>query len=88
MAGKLDIAEIYLVKEALSLAAPSLINPMYLIAFLILLAISAFVITRKNALEIATTTTFSKRTCIFLIILFVWSFLSLSQVSTFIYFKF
>ena len=88
VAGKLDIAEIYLVKEALSLAAPSLINPMYLIAFLILLAISAFVITRKNALEIATTTTFSKRTCIFLIILFVWSFLSLSQVSTFIYFKF
>ena len=88
VAGKLDVAEIYVIKEAVSLLAPGMLNLLYVIIFIILIAISAFIITRKNALEISSETLFSKKLCSFLIIVFVWSFLSLSQVSTFIYFKF
>ena len=88
VAGKLDVAEIYVIKEAVSLLAPGMLNLLYAIIFVILIAISAFIITRKNALEISSETLFSKKLCLFLIIVFVWSFLSLSQVSTFIYFKF
>ena len=88
VAGKLDIAELYVIKEAVSLLAPGMLNLLYVTIFIFLLVISAFIITRKNALEISSNTSFSKKLCLFIILIFVWSFLSLSQVSTFIYFKF
>lgn len=87
-AGKLSISETYILREALSLIAPSLTDIVNVMIFAIILIISAFIITRPNAFEISDKMKFSGKTCLFLTVIFTWSLLSLSQVSTFIYFKY
>ena len=54
----------------------------------IYLVVSGYIITRKNTQEIIEATTFDKKTLIGITVLFLWSFVSLSAVSTFIYFQF
>ncbi len=66
----------------------NLVTAVYMVTFILLLAISGFVMTRKNTAEIIRTTKFDKKTIVGLVILFIWSFVSLSNVSTFIYFQF
>jgi alginate O-acetyltransferase complex protein AlgI len=84
----LDISENYLLLTAAGLYAKEFKNYIHLASWIILVAISFFVNSRKNSREIAYGEIPNKGFTALLIILFVWSFISLSQVSTFIYFQF
>lgn len=88
VAATLDIPEFYIIKEALSITAPSLTGYACLALLLFYLAFSFFLITRKNALEIAENGEMSSKKCWGISILFIWCVISLSQVSTFLYFNF
>ena len=88
VAAKLDIPEFYLVKQILNLTAPEMLSYAYIVLFFLLLIISIFVLTRKNAVQITKEQPLSSRLCLFTAIIFVWSVISFSQVSTFIYFNF
>ncbi len=88
VAAAMDIPEFYVVREALSIAAPDVVKYAYLLLLIVYLAVSFFLIFRKNALEIATDGKFSARKCWAVSIIFVWCVISLSQVSTFLYFNF
>ncbi len=83
----LDIPENYLILQAAGLYAKHLTNAIYLVSWFVLLAISFFVMSRKNAHEIIEEEP-KKGFTVLLVMLFAWSFISLSQVSTFIYFQF
>lgn len=88
VAAMLDIPEFYLIKQAVNMAAPGLLTYAYLALFLFLLAVSGFILTRKNALEIVTGKPLDGKLCFWIVAVFVWSVISFSQVSTFIYFNF
>lgn len=85
---RLNIPEIYLVKQLFQFVNPEVIPYIYVILFLLLLFISVFIITRKNSVEIVNTKPLTSGFCWALTIVFVWSVISFSQVSTFIYFNF
>ncbi|MBR4640618.1 MAG: MBOAT family protein [Butyrivibrio sp.] len=87
-AANLDIAENYVFRQFLSQMGGIDENVIYMITMVTYLAVSGFIITRKNTEEIIETTTFDKKTLIGITVLFLWSFISLSAVSTFIYFQF
>ena len=84
----LEIPEFYVVKQAINLVNESWLKYAYLILFIILLLISAFIISRKNAVEIVGDNPLNKKMCIATVVLFAWCVISFSQVSTFIYFNF
>jgi len=86
-ASQLDIAENYILLQAANLIGIDE-NIIYVATLLVLLIVSAFVITRKNSMEIVKENKYGKLQIVGLSILFVWSFISMSQVSTFIYFAF
>lgn len=88
LTAKMDIPEFYIIKQAITLFAPDLLSSAYIVLFFIILGISAFVLTRKNSLQIVMETDYSSKFCWYITILFVWSLISFSQVSTFIYFNF
>ncbi|MBD5520621.1 MAG: MBOAT family protein [Lachnospiraceae bacterium] len=88
VAAAMDISEFYVVREALSIAAPDVVKYAYLLLLIVYLAVSFFLIFRKNALEIATDGKFGPVKCWAVSIIFVWCVISLSQVSTFLYFNF
>lgn len=88
VASTLDIPEFYIIQEALSLFAPNFVGYAYLLLLLFYLVFSFFLIFRKNALEIAEEGTLSSKKCWGIVIIFVWCVISLSQVSTFLYFNF
>lgn len=88
VAAKLDIPEFYLFKQVINLAAPELLTYAYLAVFILLLAVSGFILTRKNAMQIVSERPLDKKLCFFVVVIFVWSVISFSQVSTFIYFNF
>ena len=88
VAATLDIPEFYLFKQVINMAAPSALSLAYVLLFILLLMISGFIISRKNALQIVKEKFPDSRLCFFTIILFVWCIISFSQVSTFIYFNF
>lgn len=83
-----DIPEIYVIKEIITLKAPNLINVLYIVTMTIIVAISTIVVCSKNAIQIVDEQKESKLKSFFFIILFAWSVISFSQVSTFIYFNF
>ena len=87
-AANLDIPENYIFITAAGMISNELKNYVYLASWILLLFISLFVITRKNAREIVESETMNRGRICFLAILFAWSFISLSEVSTFLYFKF
>ena len=88
-AENLEIAENYLFRQLFSqIGMTSMNTVVYMVTLVAVLAISGFVMTRKNTAEIIETTKFDKKTVLGLVVLFVWSFVSLSNVSTFIYFQF
>ena len=84
----LDISENYLLITAANMYAKQYTNIIYLISWIILLVISFLAIRAKNAHEIVDEKRDSVGYIVFMVIIFVWSFISLSQVSTFIYFQF
>ncbi|MCH5256605.1 MAG: MBOAT family protein [Lachnospiraceae bacterium] len=88
VAATMDIAEFYVIQEALVIVAPSVVRYAYLLLLVVYLAFSFFLIFRKNALEIATDGKLSSGKCWAVSIIFVWCVISLSQVSTFLYFNF
>ena len=88
-ASQLDISEIYIPKQAMTvLGIPNGENIVYVAAFLLLILISGFIMTRKNTQQIVEKTKFNTATALGLALVFVWSFISLSNVSTFIYFQY
>lgn len=88
VAAKLDIPEFYIIKQVINMVRPEFLSYAYVALFLLLLLISAFVLTRKNAVQIVTQHPLNSRLCLFVTVVFVWSVISFSQVSTFIYFNF
>lgn len=88
IAVKLDIPEFYIFKQMINLTNPAFLNTAYLILFFLLLLISAFIISRKNAIEIVRDHPLDNKLCTFTVILLIWCIISFSQVSTFIYFNF
>lgn len=88
LAAALDIPEFYIFRQAITMFAPNMLNMAYVVLFLLILGISAFILTRKNSLQIVEATDYSSRFCWYITIVFVWSLISFSQVSTFIYFNF
>ena len=84
-----EIAENYVIRQLFSqLGMSSVVTAVNMITFILVLAISAFVMTRKNTSEIIRDTKFDKKTLAGIAVLFIWSLISLSNVSTFIYFQF
>ena len=88
MVATLDIPEFYIMKQVINLTNPALLNYAYLVLFLLLLIISAFIISRKNAVQIVRETPLNKKMCMVTVLLLTWCIISFSQVSTFIYFNF
>ena len=86
----LKLAENYLPRQlAIQLhMSDGVMNIIYVTTFVIILLISAIVMTRKNTQEIVETLRRDGKTIAFLTLIFIWSFVSLSNVSTFIYFQF
>ena len=88
-ASQLDIAENYVLRQLVTqLGISGGENFIYLGTLAILLAVSGFIMTRSNTQEIIEKTSFRKRDIFFFAIVFIWSFISLSNVSTFIYFQY
>ncbi len=88
IAARLDIPEIYLIKQVINLAMPDILTYAYLVLFIALLIISGFILTRKNTAQIVLDHPLNSKLCFLITIIFVWSVISFSQVSTFIYFNF
>ena len=88
VAAKLDIPEFYLMKQIINLIRPNLLQYAFLALFIVLLLVSALILTRKNAVWIAENHPLNSKLSFFVTIIFVWSVISFSQVSTFIYFNF
>ena len=88
LAATMDIPEFYIFKQAATMFAPGILKYAYLIVFLLILAVSAFILTRKNSLEITETADYNSGFCWYIVCIFLWSLISFSQVSTFIYFNF
>lgn len=88
VAAKLDIPEFYLMKQIINLTRPNLLQYAFLVLFIVLLLVSALILTRKNAVWIAENHPLNSKLSFFVTIIFVWSVISFSQVSTFIYFNF
>ena len=87
-ASKLEIAENYIPRQFFSQLGINADNAVYVITLAIYIAVSAFIMTRNNTQEIVEKVSYNKKTVLGLAVLFVWSFISLSNVSTFIYFQF
>ena len=88
LAAKMDIPEFYVFKQAITMFAPNLLNTAYVILVLLLLLVSAFVLTRKNSLEMVESSHYGSGFRWYITVIFLWSIISFSQVSTFIYFNF
>lgn len=88
LAANLDIPEFYLLKQLINLMAPEMLSYAYVALFLLLLLVSAFILTRKNTVQIVNDTPLNGKLCLYTVVIFVWSVISFSQVSTFIYFNF
>lgn len=88
VAAQLDISEIYVIRQALDMVAPNLVTYVYLIFMILLFVLAFFLIFRPNAYERAVNEELTSSKCWIASILLVWCILSLSQVSTFLYFNF
>lgn len=84
----LQIPETYPIRKLLELKFPQLQNPFYVTLVLLLLLISLILISGPKAEDFIKQHGTKKRTLLLLAFLFTWSFISLSQVSTFLYFNF
>ena len=88
VANAMNVPEFYMIKEAVGLAAPSVVKYVSLLVFVVYLLFSFFLISGKNALQIATDGKLTSKKCWAVSIIFIWCIISLSQVSTFLYFNF
>ncbi|MCH5259998.1 MAG: MBOAT family protein [Lachnospiraceae bacterium] len=88
VAAQLNISEMYAVRQVLELVAPGLMTHMYLVLMIILFVLAFYLIFRPNAYERAMRGELTSARCWGICILLVWCVVSLSQVSTFLYFNF
>ena len=88
MAQYMDIPELYIFKRALEMIAPGMIRGLYFGAFTLLMVISALLLRGKNAEDIVKEGNYTTKKAIGLSIILIWSIISLSGVSTFLYFNF
>lgn len=88
VAESLKVPEIYIVTKVLSMKAPQLLTVVNLLVLLFLFAVSVFVLSRKRTRELVENSTWSSGFTFAMSVLFVWAVLSLSGVSTFLYFNF
>ena len=88
VAAKLDIPEFYLIKQVINMTSPAILTYAYVVLFFVLLAVSGFIISRKNAVQLVKKVSLNTKLCMLITVLFVWCVISFSQVSTFIYFNF
>ncbi len=88
VAGAMETPELYIVEKFLSMRAPQLVPRLHLAVFFLATALGIFLLTRKNARQMTEGRAFSAGFCRALAVLFVWSVISLSGVSTFLYFNF
>lgn len=87
-AGQLEISENYVFRQVFTRLGIGSADTVFLLTMIIYILISAFVMTRKNTGEIIKESRYDLKTVAFYTVLFILSFISLSNVSTFIYFKF
>lgn len=88
LAGELALPELYILREFFTMKAPSLLPAVMLIIMVLFLVICLLLISRRNSAQLVSSQMSSVKFNWFITILFVWSFISLSQVSTFLYFNF
>lgn len=88
MAEALDISELYVVTKGISMAAPSLLGYVNLALLVILFVICIVVLAGKRAAAIVDNAILTGKYTVCLAFLFAWSILSMSGVSTYIYFSF
>lgn len=88
MCNTLQITEFYPVKEMLEMKFPQLLNPFYITCMVILLGISLLLIAGPKAEDFIEKHGCKKKTLLLFAFLFIWAFISLSQISTFLYFNF
>ncbi len=88
MCNTLQIAETYPIRKALEMKLPQLQNPFYVTCVVLLLFVSLALIAGPKAEDFLKKHGTKKRTLFLLALLFTWAFVSLSQVSTFLYFNF
>lgn len=88
VAAQLDISEIYVIRQAIDMVLPDMINYLYLIFMFLLFALAFYLVFRPNAYERAMRGELTSRRCWIISILLIWCIVSLSQVSTFLYFNF
>ena len=88
MAGYMDIPELYIFRRALEMFAPGLIRSLYMFAFTILMILCTLLLCGKNAEDIVKEENYTTKKAIGLSVIVIWSIISLSGVSTFLYFNF
>ena len=85
---KLSMAENYVPRQLFSQLGMNADTPIYMITMAIMLIVCAVLTSRKNTKEMLEDGIFTKKAVIGLSLVFIWSFISLSEVSTFIYFQY
>ena len=88
VAARLDLPEVYICKQALELAAPGLMNCFYPVVMLLLFALAFLLIFHPTAYERSMRGELTSGRCWIICILLVWCIVSMSEVSTFLYFNF
>ena len=88
MCNVLQIPETYVVRKALELICPELQNAFYVGCVMLLLFISIVLVRGRRAEEWIRERGMTTVGMVITGTLFVWAFISLSQVSTFLYFNF
>lgn len=88
VAAQLDISELYVIRQVLEMTAPGLVHYMYLIFLLLLFVLSFWLVFRPTALERTMRGELTSGRCWLICFLLIWCIVSLSQVSTFLYFNF
>lgn len=84
----MDIPEIYLIKQILQRTAPDKMSIACVIIMFVIIAIGVFICTRNNVAEIRNRYRGKTLLNIAITLILVYSIVSFSQVSTFIYFNF
>lgn len=88
MAQFIDIPELYLFHKASDLFFPQYKGWINFIAYFLIMIISVIILRGKNAEEIVKEGKYTTIKAIGLAVIFIWSVISLSGVSTFLYFNF
>ena len=84
----MNMPELYIPMQVVERVAPDKTSVINVIMLIMLLAVGVFVVTRKNAAYIRTECREKRYLPVCLALIFAYSVISLSQVSTFIYFNF